>query len=389
MTNNKIQGSRVARVATTPFLIRTQLYSHLEALYQAGGQVTVISSQGEHSRELDHLHYCSFEPIFIAREISFFADVKTLFKLWRFFRSQRFDIVHSITPKAGLLCAIAAWGAGTSIRLHTYTGQPWIMMSGLKKWIVKYSDVLIALLNTQCYTDSFSQRDFLVTNKIMPKGKIKVLGRGSLAGIDLERFCQDYFSVGKKDEIRKTLNLNRDTGVILFLGRVTEDKGVYELLEAFSLLILDSPDLVLLIVGPLEGKVEKDLQLRAVELCGNKVVFTGFNSEPEYFIAISDILCIPSYREGFGTVVIEAAAMGVPSVGTKIYGLTDAIVDGETGLLVEPKNVIELTQALRKLIDDEPLRKRLGENAKQRALKEFDSKHCGELLVREYEELLK
>ena len=205
----------------------------------------------------------------------------------------------------------------------------------------------------------------------------------------MQRFCEEKFSLANIKAIRESLKLGEKARVILFVGRISEAKGIDELLISFKNLLMCHAELVLLIVGPFEHKLERTIRAQAQQLAGNKVIFTGYSSEPEQFMAVADVLCIPSYREGFGTVVIEAAAMAVPAVGTKIYGLTDAIVDGETGLLVELKNVIELTQALQKLIDNEPLRKRLGKNAKKRALKEFDSKHCGELLVREYEELLK
>lgn len=386
---NTLQGIRVARVSTISFSTLTQLCPQLEAIHQEGGEVTVIASQDSLSHELRQLPYCSLKPIFIARKFNFFADIVTVVKLWQLFREQHFDIVHSITPKAGFLCALAALAAGTPIRLHTYTGQPWVTMFGVKKTIVKYCDKLTSKLNTRCYTDSFSQRDFLVTNQIVQSSKIKVLGSGSLAGIDLRRFCQDNFSTLEKNAIRQSLNLKQKTRIFLFVGRITQDKGIDELLSAFGNALAIHADIALLIVGPFEKKVELILRERAQILAGNKVIFTGFSCTPERFMAIADILCIPSYREGFGTVVIEAAAMGVPAVGTRIYGLSDAIIDGETGLLVEPKNVAELTDALLRLISDEELRKQLGKNAKQRAINEFDSKKCGALLVREYEDLLK
>ena len=387
--SNRLQGLRIARVSTIAFSTLTQLRPQLEAIHQAGANVTVIASKDSLSEELEQLPFCEFKPLYIAREIRFFSDAITLVSLWRLFRKQRFDIVHSITPKAGFLCAIASWAAGTPIRLHTYTGQPWVTMFGIKKYMVKCCDGLISRLNTRCYTDSQSQRSFLVNNNVVAHNKIKVLGNGSLAGIDLQRFCEEKFSLANIKAIRESLKLGEKARVILFVGRISEAKGIDELLISFKNLLMCHAELVLLIVGPFEHKLERTIRAQAQQLAGNKVIFTGYSSEPEQFMAVADVLCIPSYREGFGTVVIEAAAMAVPAVGTKIYGLTDAIVDGETGLLVELKNVIELTQALQKLIDNEPLRKRLGKNAKKRALKEFDSKHCGELLVREYEELLK
>lgn len=389
MPDHQLRGIRVARVSTIPFSTVTQLCPQLEAIKQAGGQLTVITSDDELGDELRQLDYCTFKPIYIAREISIFSDIVTLFKLWQLFRSQRFDIVHSITPKAGLLCAIASRLARTPIRLHTYTGQPWITMQGIKRNIVKFCDKLTAILNTQCYTDSFSQRDFLIKSKIISLDKIKVLGSGSLAGVDLSRFNQERFLLADKKEPRSQLGLREETLVFLFVGRVTEDKGIYELLEATGQLLASGCDMALLIIGPFEQAFEQEIKRFAAKHCGNNVKFMGFSKEPERFMAISDVLCIPSYREGFGTVVIEAAALGVPAIGTKIYGLTDAVIDGETGMLVEARDVSQLTEAMKNLATNKSLRRQLGENAKKRALSEFDSKKHGELLVKDYEALLK
>ena len=388
-TNEKpLQHRRIARVSTIPFSMLTQLRPQLAAIKKAGGQLTLIASPDTLSDELKQLDYGVFTPTYIAREIKFFADIVTLFKLSMLFGSQRFDVVHSITPKAGFLCAIASRLAGVPIRLHTYTGQPWVTMHGIKKSIVKYCDQLISILNTQCYTDSLSQQQFLINHQIIKPEKIKVLGSGSLAGIDLTRFNPDNFSTTDKKDFRAKLGLQESTFVFLFVGRVTEDKGIYELLQSTHDLLAKGYDIALLIVGPFEQQLEREIPPLAHKLCGNQVICTDFSREPERYMAIANVLCIPSYREGFGTVVIEAAAMGLPTIGTNIYGLTDAVLDGETGLLIEPKNIAQLTTAMKTLIDNTPLRMQLGENAKQRAMNEFDSDVCSERLIMEYHHLL-
>jgi glycosyltransferase involved in cell wall biosynthesis len=385
----RLQNIRIARISTVPFFVLTQLTTQLEALSAAGASVTVITSDDPLGKDIACLDYCKFEPIYIAREINIFADAVALYKLWRLFRKRRFDIIHSTTPKAGLLCAIAAWLARAPIRLHTFTGQVWVTLKMPKKALIKFCDRLIGLLNTQCYADSFSQRDFLIKNKIISKKKSTVLGSGSLAGVDISRFNSANFTLEEKKRIKSTLKLGDKTVVILFVGRVTKEKGLYELLEVVHRLLSEGYPISLLIVGPFESQFEQEIRPYAQQLCSDRVIFTGFCANPEYFMAIADILCIPSYREGFGTVVIEAAAMGIPVVGTNIYGLSDAIVNGETGLLVEKKNVLQLMEALQTLVKNEQLRKKLGDQAKERAINEFDSKKSGEFLILEYERLLK
>lgn len=384
-----LQGLKVARVSTIAFSTLTQLCPQLEAIHAAGGDVTVISTPDPLSQHLKQLPYCRYEPLYIAREINFFTDLVSLYRLWKLLRRKQFDVVHSITPKAGLLCAVAARLAGVPVRLHTYTGQPWVTIHGIKKRIVRLCDKIIVTLNTQCYADSFTQRQFLIDQKIITPQKIKVLGHGSLAGIDLQRFQSSHFSLEDKLALREELGVHVTTKIILFVGRITEDKGIDELFNAFSHLLQEVKNIALVVVGPFEKKLELSCRAQAARLGGGYILFTGYHNQPERYMAIADILCIPSYREGFGTVVIEAAAMGVPAVGTRIYGLTDAIVDQETGYLVEPKNVLQLTQALQRLLVDKKLRQQFSETAQHRAISKFDSKMCGNLLVEDYVHILK
>ncbi|KTD24352.1 glycosyl transferase, group 1 [Legionella lansingensis] len=385
--SKKIHLTRVARVSTVPLFIFTLLRTQVEAIRDSGASVTIITSPDDAIDSFKPIDNCQFKPVLIEREIRLFSDIFSLINLVKLFRAEKFDIVHSNTPKAGLLCAIAARLAGVPIRVHTFTGQTWVTMRGLKKSLLKFCDKLISTLTTCCYADSPSQRDFLVANKIVKPEKIAVLGSGSLAGVDIGRFNRANFPGRERKQIRETANVREGDLVLLFMGRVTKEKGIFELIDAFVQLLKVKSDVVLLVAGPFEQGIEQEIREYS-KRCIDKMNFLGFCSEPEKLIAIADILCLPSYREGFGNVVIEAAAMGVPAVGTRIYGLTDAIIDGETGLLVEPKNVAELTNALHTLVSNDELRIRMGKNAWLRAVNEFDSKKLGALVVHEYEKLL-
>ncbi len=385
--NNVLQDIRIARVSTIPFFVFTQLRTQLEALNEAGADVSIISSD-ESSEDLQKIKGCKFQPLSITREIQLFADFVTLIKLWKLFRKEQFHIVHSTTPKAGLLCSIAAKLAGVPVCIHTYTGQPWVTMTGIKKLIVKYSDKLISWLNPYSYTDSFSQRDFLIKNKIVSLKKLKVIGSGSLAGVNIERFDAQKFSEFNRKELKNTLKINDSCRVLLFVGRVTKEKGIFELIDSIHNLLQMGHDVVLLVVGPFEKNNEETIRAYSNRLCSDKIIFIGYDTMPERFMAISDLLCLPSYREGFGTVVIEAAAMGLPTVGTEIYGLTDSIVNNSTGMLVEPGNTKHLTETLDNLLNDNKKIKKLGLQAKNRAIAEFDSKKCHKLLIDEYIGLL-
>ncbi len=381
---HKIQGVRIARVSTVAFFVETQLHGQISALVHAGAQVTVVSSENDLERKIPGSYYVSID---IPRKINPLRDFVALIRLWLLFRRSGFEIVHSTTPKAGLLCCLAAKFAGVPVRLHTFTGQTWVGLTGAKHFLSKSSDKLIALWNTHCYADSASQKNFLVDSGVSSPERISVPGSGSLAGIDLARFDPLRFNEDDKDKLKAELGIPSTSQILLFVGRLSRDKGVVELLQAFQVVMTNEVDAYLILLGPAE--IDVDLLLNG--LTGDvrqRVLIPGFSSEPERFMAIADILLLPSYREGFGTVVIEAAAMGVPTIGSDIYGLSDAIVDRSTGLLVPVGNADRLAAAINDLLYDDAIRLEMGLNARRRVEKEFSAVRVSELLVGEYVRLL-
>lgn len=384
----RLQGVRIARVATVPYFVLSQLGGQLEALSGEGAEVVVVTSPGP---ELATLEARGIECITleIPRALSPWKDLVALLRLTAIFRRGDFEIVHSTTPKAGLLAAVAGFLARVPIRLHTFTGQPWATMRGPLSWVARGSDRLIGRLNTRCYADSESQRQFLVEQGIVDSARLAVLGAGSLAGVDLDRFEPLRFSEGARAQLRADIGIPPDVGVILFVGRITVDKGVRELLAAFRTLKEKGSTAHLICVGPFDaergrqGGISRD----AIDAIADTHV-VGYTETPESFMATADILCLPSYREGFGTVVIEAAAMGVPTVGTNIYGLSDAVLHGETGVLVPVRNAPALAEALAELLEKKELRTAMGRAARARVEALFTSQVITGYLVEEYHRLL-
>ena len=297
--------------------------------------------------------------------------------------------MHSSTPKAGLLAALAGVLARVPVRIHTYTGQVWVEMRGVPRNIMRVCDWIIGHLNTQCYADSASQRDFLVNERLVAASKLSVLGAGSVSGVDLERFSPKVFRKGRVAAIRRELGIAQQSFVILFVGRLTKDKGIRELLAAFRMIQKDQKDIELLLVGPFDPERDPLPRETLDELSHNPHIHVvGFSSEPEKYMAAADVFCLPSYREGFGNVIIEAAAMGLPSVASSIVGLVDAVVDSETGLLVPAKDAYALKQALLRMISEPKMRHRMGHAARKRAVRDFDSKIINQLMVEEYKKLV-
>jgi len=385
-----LSGIRIARISTVPFFVVAQLKYQIAELGEQGAQVTVVTSDEPEMSLLEGLAGVRCVPIDISRSISPWRDMNALICLYRFFRNECIQIAHSTTPKAGLLTALAAFAAGVPVRLHTFTGQPWATMFGLKRWLARASDKLVGQLNTRCYTDSPSQRQYLISQGLLKESQLFVIGAGSLAGVDTQRFDRARFAEARCSMLRRRLTIPAAAPILLFVGRITIDKGVRELMQAFKKIKMLGSDAHLVFLGRFDADsgVLGEVSPTDIEVIHDAHI-VGYTECPEEYFAIADILCLPSYREGFGTVVIEAAAMGVPTVGTKIYGLTDAVDDGKTGLLVTPRNVNELANSLIKILDDKDLRTAMGEAAKQRATRLFDAKNVNLLLVEEYLGLLR
>lgn len=384
-----LTGVRVARISTVPFFVVAQLKTQLEELVALGAEVTIVSSDGPELHGPRLIHGLDWQVLEIARSLSPLKDLCSIVHLYRFFRRSGTHIAHSTTPKAGLVTAIAAYLAGVPVRVHTFTGQPWVNMHGIKRWVVRSCDRWIGLLNTACYADSASQRDFLVGEGLLKPEKISVIGAGSLAGVDVGRFSKAHFPPELCQELRKSLGIPQTAPVLLFVGRITSDKGVRELIQAFAGLKRSGSLAHLVIVGGfddaggLPGIITPE---EITEHQGTHIV--GYTARPEAYMAIADLLCLPSYREGFGTVVIEAAAMGLPTVGTQIYGLSDAVLNGQTGILVAPRDSQALQSALQTLLSDDELRSRMGELARLRAQSFFDAKVVNQEVVLQYLDLL-
>lgn len=375
---------RICRIATVPFFLQNHLRAQICATVAAGHEVALVASSGPEIPALRTIPGIRFHHIEIPRQISPLRDLVALWRLFRLFRREKYDIVHSTTPKAGMLTALAAYLARVPVRLHTFTGQVWMEKRGLVRLLAKAGDRVTAALNTQCYADSFSQRDFIIGERVARPEQIRVLGAGSLAGVDLHRFDPAAWAP-RASAIRTELGIQAGVKVISFIGRLTRDKGIDELVSAFQALRSQGVNCLLLLIGPQDTDWETlSAGVRHAIAHDPAIRSVGYSSEPERFLAVTDVFCLPSYREGFGNVVIEAAAMGVPTVGTDIVGLRDSIVDGETGVLVPPKDPAALPHALAALLADEKTRKIMGDSARRRAVAEFDAQRVNAAVTDEY-----
>ncbi len=327
--------------------------------------------------------HVAFRSMVIRRRIAPLADLAALLNLWRLFRKEQFDVVHSMMPKSGLLAKLAGALAGVRVRVHWFTGQVWATKRGVERCLLKSMDRLLAACATHLLVDSQSQQEFLTAQGVVRSDRTIVFGHGSVCGVDTKRFCPNPMA---RARIRAQMGIPDSSVVALYLGRLNREKGVLELADAFSIASTACPDLHLLLVGP------DEVGLRAVvarKLVGieNRTHVVDFTKQPEIFMAAADFFVLPSHREGFGSSVIEAAACGIPAIGTRIYGLTDAIVEGTTGLLIPPGDSHALVEAVTRLTRDTALRVALGREALKRVDEQFRQETLVAALVKFYDTL--
>ncbi|MFC1750726.1 glycosyltransferase family 4 protein [Pseudomonadota bacterium] len=378
-----MQRKHVCIVSTVPFVLKWFMTPHINSLSKEYDVTIVTSGSAE---DLDGLlsPHVTFVPLNIERKISIINDAIALFKLWALFRKERFDSVHSIMPKSGLLAMLAARLAGVPLRFHTFTGQVWANKHGLGRLLLKFLDKILVINSTCVLADSHSQRKFLLENNVVAPSSILVLAEGSVAGVNINRF---KFSAAARVDIRAQLKLPREGVVFLYLGRLNKDKGLKDLLRAFSSAADQKENLHLLVVGPDEDKFDFEFSTLARRFPGRVHRVGGVTECPENYMSAADVFCLPSYREGFGTVIIEAGAIGLPAIASRIYGITDAVVDGTTGILHQPTSDNEIAEAMLLLATNESLRRRMGEAARVRVRNDFSEEYVAKAFTDFYREM--
>lgn len=357
-------------IATVPMAINVFLKDIVEAL-AINNEVTIVSSMTG-SEVLTKLN-ARFYGISIARKPAIFKDLYSFYKLYTFFRHEQFDLIHSIMPKSGLLSMVAGFLAGTPVRIHTFTGQVWCNKTGFQRWFLKFIDKTIIAFSTHILVDSPSQRKFLINERVLKEDQGVVIGKGSICGVDTEKFSYNK-NVGSS--IRRELGLKNwqdddDDILLLFMGRLTKDKGIIELVKVFNEIVSIRKNIYLLVIGYEEDVSVNELKI-LVDNFKSNLLFIDYTDAPSSYLSAADIFCLPSYREGFGQAIIEASSCELPVVSSSIYGVIDAVEDKVSGLLQPVGDTKLLKDALILLIDNKELRKKMGRSGRERAINCFD-----------------
>lgn len=318
----------------------------------------------------------------IERRPSISKDLKALIALYKYFKANRFDVFISQASKPSLLAAIAGRMAGIPVRIRIFTGQLWAHKKGLSRAFFKTIDKITVALNTHTLVDGRSQRQYLIDNGILSEGEATVLANGSICGVDVEKFKP---SPAVRKNIRDKFGFKESDIVFSFLGRITRDKGIYELLSAFDALAARYNNIKLVLIGNTEGVREEDISSLQNVRKGENLILYGYTDVPQQTLQIADIFCLPSYREGFGMSAIEAAALELPVICSDAYGLADSYIDGQTGVKCKVMDVASLKDAMEFFINNPLKIKDYGNNGRHRIIESFSK----ELVSSAWSEYLK
>ncbi|WP_185153990.1 glycosyltransferase family 4 protein [Dysgonomonas sp. ZJ709] len=360
---------KIIRVAAAPISLDILLRGQLQFLNNYYEVVGVASPDKEIHRKISDREGIRTVELCIERRISLLKDLRALINLYILFRKEKPDIVHSLTPKAGLLSMVAAWAAKVPVRMHTFTGLIFPWKKGYMSKLLKTMDQLTCIAATHVIPEGEGVRKELIN--ICKANKLsKVLANGNINGIDVE-----YFKPIPK------ISDNTVTRFV-FVGRIVRDKGIEELKEAFER--LDNAELVL--VGPFEQDIDplSDSCHKWIRQ-GNRVTSVGFRDDIRPYLADADVFVFPSHREGFPNTPLQAGSMGLPTIATNICGCNEIIINGKTGFLIEPHNIDQLYQAMKSLAEDAALRKEMGLNARVHIVEKFSHQNVWNALLQFYQ----
>ncbi len=382
--------AKLIRITTVPLSLKHLLPGQMRYMKEHGLQVIMASSDGPEVDFIKTFEQCPHQVIPMTRQITPLADLKSLWQLYRFFKKQRPDIVHSHTPKAGLLAMLAARFAGVPLRIHTVAGLRFMTVTGLKGRLLVFMEKVTGRAATHVWPNSFSMLHYLQQKQIVAAAKMEVIGQGSSNGIDLQRY-----NVGVLDEnvittIKTSVQYNPQLFYFVAVGRIVADKGINELVIAFETLYQQYPHIRLLLVGSFEDELDPVATATKETIQTHPgIVFTGWSNAVEYYMHLAHVLVHPSHREGFPNVLLQAGAMQCPVICSAIDGNIDIVDHEKTGYLFQPQNISSLFTAMQYAVTHPTQLKNFATALHEKVTQSFDQKKIHQLLLEKYEVLLK
>lgn len=378
-----MKKKKLIKVSTVPMSLDSFCRGQLQMLSQYYDVVAVSSPEPE-LKMIAEREGVRTIAVAMERHISLWKDLRSLWQMVHVFRREKPDIVHSMTPKAGLISMIAAWICRVPVRMHTYTGLVFPTATGLMKQILIFTDSILCFCATDINPESLGVKEDLQRYHITKK-PLRLIANGNVRGVDMSYYDCTPEVMAKAESLRRS-----DTFTFCFVGRLVGDKGVNELVEAFDRLHREIPATRLLLVGPYENaldplKPQTDERIRK----GDGIETVGSQKDPRPYYATSDALAFPSYREGMPNVVLEAGALGLPSIVTDINGSREIIRQGYNGVIIPPHDANALYQAMRDFTVNRDETARLAANARKNIADRYEQQMIWQALLAEYRRLEK
>ncbi len=378
---------KLFRISTVPISLNSLLKGQLEFLNQYF-DVTAVSGRGEDLDEVKKREKVTTFPIEMQRQISPFKDFVSLIKLYQYFKKEKPDIIHSITPKAGLLSMLAGKLACVPIRMHTFTGLIFPYKSGFLQKVLIIMDKLLCYCATNIYPEGQGVKNDLIKFKITDK-PLKIIGNGNVNGIDSNYFDPALISENEKEYLRQSLGIKTSDFVYVFVGRIVKDKGINELVEAFTSINQKNQNTKLILVGTFERKLDPIKQETESLITANPNIITvGYQKDIRQYLGISDLFVFPSYREGFPNVLLQAGALGLPSIATDISGSNEIIRDGVNGYIVPSKNQKDLHDKMLDLLQNSQIRLQMADKSRDLIIQNYERNFLWNEILKEYNILL-
>ena len=380
---------KLVRITTVPLSLDKILDGQLSFMNNHY-EVIAVSSEKEYLTRCAKNEGVRFKHIEMTRKITPIKDFISLIKLISFLKKERPLIIHSHTPKAGILAMLASKITNIPIRLHTVAGLPLMEEKGSKKKLLELIEKLTYSFSTFVFTNSNGLYKYIIENNYVSKNKLKVIGNGSSNGVDINYFSPTSVSVKEKEKLKLSLGILENDFTFVFVGRIVADKGINELINAFDTISFQNNAIKLLLVGEQESHLDPLNENTLKLISTNKnIIKTGFQKDIRPFLAVSDALVFPSYREGFPNVIMQAGAMELPVIATNINGCNEIIINEKNGVLIELKNNGAIVKAMVRLIEDEAFYKNLKSNARSMIVSRFERKVICEKILYEYKEMEK
>jgi glycosyltransferase involved in cell wall biosynthesis len=380
---------KLVRITTVPMSLNKLLEGQLEFMNQHFN-VIAISSKDKELRRVGKKENVKTYCVEMTRQITPLKDLHSLIRLYFFLLKEKPEIVHTHTPKAGLLGMIAAFLAGVPIRLHTVAGLPLLETQGIKRQLLDRIEKLTYRLATRIYPNSYELKKIILTNEFISEKRLKVLGNGSSNGIDTNFFNRNKISEKHLVKLKHQFGIQEADFVFIFVGRLVKDKGINELVDAFNKLNQKYKFTKLLLVGPFEPILDP-LSIETIQKIekNTSIIHTGYQEDVRPFYAMSDVLTFPSYREGFPNVVLQAGAMDLPSIVTDINGCNEIITSGFNGEIIPKKDQDALYDMMKAYLKNKELYCRVRSNTRKEIVKKYERSEFLEILLNEYKSLTK